>query len=203
MESTQIIVLKKTAYRENSWILNGISPDYGRLSLVFAGPRKSDEGTATADLYREFEVEFNYSEKSELQNVSSLELFTNFDAVAENPKNLTFLARIGDFLLKNAAENLPMPYTYDAMRNVLCHLLLPPETPGRWTMLESSVVIKIVYLSENGLLPECADAKQNELWENLVAAGVENTALPQVKGNYIESLNRYLSELMQFHHLAR
>ena len=99
--------------------------------------------------------------------------------------------------------NVPLPYTYDAFKSVLSQLCTPSGTPGCWNMVQCSVVIKTAYLYENGLLPEASDPRQNDFLENLVAAGIENSALPACRPDYWKTLNEWLSSLLDFHHLAR
>ena len=55
--TTQCIVLMKRPYRESALLLEGISPDIGRLSLVLhRGQKLSPTHFPAADLYREVEV---------------------------------------------------------------------------------------------------------------------------------------------------
>ena len=55
--STPVIVLSKTPYRESSLIVVGISPDYGKLSLVCNGAQKiGGTNFVTVDLFRELSV---------------------------------------------------------------------------------------------------------------------------------------------------
>ena len=202
--STQLIVLSKQSYRESSLLLAGLSPDCGRLSLVANGAQKlSAKNFPAVDLFRELEVEFDDGGKSDLHTARRMEIATEFDAIAADPRHFRMAGRIGSFLLKNAVPNVPLPYTYDAFKSVLSQLCTPSGTPGCWNMVQCSVVIKTAYLYENGLLPEASDPRQNDFLENLVAAGIENSALPACRPDYWKTLNEWLSSLLDFHHLAR
>ncbi len=202
--STQLIVLSKQPYRESSLLLSGLSPDFGRLNLVANGAQKlSAKNFPAVDLFRELEVEFDDAGKSDLHTARRLELAAEFDAIAADPRHFRMAGRIGSFLLKNAVPNVPLPYTYDAFKSVLSQLCTPSGTPGCWNMVQCSVVIKTAYLYENGLLPEASDPRQNDFLENLVAAGIENSALPACRPDYWKTLNEWLSSLLDFHHLAR
>ena len=202
--STQLIVLSKQSYRESSLLLAGLSPDCGRLSLVANGAQKlSAKNFPAVDLFRELEVEFDDGGKSDLHTARRLEIATEFDAIAADPRHFRMAGRIGSFLLKNAVPNVPLPYTNDAFKSVLSQLCTPSGTPGCWNMVQCSVVIKTAYLYENGLLPEASDPRQNDFLENLVAAGIENSALPACRPDYWKTLNEWLSSLLDFHHLAR
>lgn len=200
--ASQVIVLAKTPYRESALLLNGISPDYGKLSLVLHGALKSGGGGAEADLYRELEVEFKEEDKTTLYTVNSLELLTAFDAVAERTRPFLMAGRIGSFLLKNLPVGVPQPYTYDALRSILGHLS-GAMGEGEWTLEQCAVVIKTAYLYENGLLPEGASEKQRDFLENLVAAGIDNSELPKCAPGYWGQLNSWLNALLDYHQLAR
>ena len=83
MVSTQLIVLSKQPYKENALLLGGLSPDYGRVSLVANGAQKlSAKDFPAADLFRELEVEFDDSGNSDLHTAKKLELLFNFDRIA-------------------------------------------------------------------------------------------------------------------------
>lgn len=204
MIATQMIVLAKQPYKETSLLLSGLSPDYGRLNLVANGAQKlSEKKFPAADLFRELDVEFNEEGASDLFTARQLELTATFDALADNSKHFQLAGRIGGFLLKNSAPAVPLPLTYDALRCILEQLSLPDGTPGRWTMEQCAVVIRITYLYENGLLPEASSAKEGDFLENLVAAGVECSPLPDCNPEYWKTLNRWLSDLCDFHHLQK
>ena len=204
MISTQMIVLAKQPYKETSLLLSGLSPDYGRLNLVANGAQRlSEKQFPAADLFRELDVEFNEEGASDLFTARQLDLAASFDALADNPKHFQLAGRIGGFLLKNSAPAVPLPLTYDALRCILEQLSLPGDAPGRWTMEQCAVVIRITYLYENGLLPEASSAKEGDFLENLVAAGVECSPLPECNPEYWKTLNRWLSGLCDFHHLQK
>lgn len=206
--STQFIILAKRPYRETALLLDGISPDCGRLSLVLHGGQKlSEKSFPVADLFRELDVEFNDNERSTLHTATRAELAASFDAIADHPKNYALAGRIAAFLLKNMQPELPQPYTYDAFKSVLSQLAgigdpADPDAP-RWTMEQCAVVIKTAYLYENGLLPEARSEAQNDFLENLVAAGIDNSPLPECAPEYWGALNKWLNSLLEFHQLSK
>ncbi len=201
--SSQFIVLAKRPYRESALLLDGASPDYGRLSLVLHGGQKSSGGAfPAADLYRELEVEFREDEKSTLHTAGSVELLTSFDAVAEDTRAYLMAGRIASFLLKNLPHGIPQPYTYDSLRSVLCRLS-GQDGEGEWSLEQCAVVLKTAYLYENGLLPEGSGEQQRNFLENLVAAGIDNSELPSCDPGYWRRLNLWLNALLDYHQLSR
>ena len=204
MISTQMIVLAKQPYKEAALLLSGLSPDYGRLNLVANGAQKlSEKKFPAADLFRELEVEFNEEGASDLFTAKQLELAAAFDALADNPKHFQLAGRIGSFLLKNAVPAVPQPLTYDALRCILDQLSRPADAPERWTMEQCAVVIRATYLYENGMLPEVQSERESDFLENLVAAGVECSALPECRPDDWKTLNRWLGDLCDYHHLQK
>lgn len=203
ISTSQLIVLAKSPYRESALLLNGISPDYGRLSLVLHGAQKSSDGKLpAADLYRELDVEFKEEEKSSLYTATTVEVIAAFDAIADDTKAFLMAGRISSFLLKNLAPGVPQPYTYDALRSILFRLS-GGEGQGVWTLEQCAVVLKTTFLYENGLLPEAANGRQRDFLENLVAAGIDNSALPECAAGYWTKLNGWLNALLDYHQLAR
>ena len=203
ISSSQLIVLAKSPYRESALLLNGISPDYGRLSLVLHGAlRASDGKMPEVDLYRELEVEFKEEEKSTLYTVTTVEVIAAFDAVAEHTRGFMMAGRISSFLLKNLAPGVPQPYTYDAFRSILGRLAAG-EGQGNWTLEQCAVVLKTTFLYENGLLPEGTGERQRDFLENLVAAGIDDSELPECAAGYWTKLNGWLNALLDYHQLAR
>ena len=196
MISTEFIVLTKQPYRETSLLLNGFSPDFGRTALVAQGAMKiSEKNVPEADLYRELSVEFNEDKPGDLFTVRRMELITAFDGVADVPNHFKMAARIGSFLLKNVAPGVPMPYTYDTLRSVLTQLS-GGAVEAQWNLTQCAVVLKAVFLYENGMLPEVEDPRSSEFLEELIAAGIENSPLPECPPEYWSALNNWLSSLL-------
>ena len=184
-------------------LVSGISPDCGRLSLVVNKARSvSGKGEFSGvDIYREFDVSFPESENSTLFTASSIELTGAFDAISENIRNFKMAGKISHFLLKNMADGVPMPFTYDALRSVFAHLCgAVGGVP--WTLEQCSVVIKSVFLYENGMLPEQQGSGQ-EFLEGVIGAGVECGELPPGSSEYYTKLNNWFNTLIEYNHLER
>jgi hypothetical protein len=209
LETANLIVLRKTPYKETSLIVSGISPDFGKLDLLARGERKlSKKHFPAFDLFREVQVSFSETGKSELHTVTDAELVKSFDQVALIPDNFQFAANVGSFLLKNSAPQLPSPLTYDAYRNILENLcLVAQKQPAPWSIKQCSVIIKSTYLYENGLLPEdfssdnSRDQKFHELLEAIIAAGNEGAPLPKCPENYWPHLDKWLNSIIKYHQL--
>ena len=201
--STPLIVLSKSVYRESSLIVVGISPDYGKLQIVCNGALKvSGSDFPMVDLFRELSVEFTES-KTPLKTAREVELLSNFDGVADIAVNYRLAGKMGSFLLHNIQEELPLPYTYDSFRSVLCHLSGEAPEEERWSPMQCAVVLKTAYLCESGLLPQTQDERSSAFLENVVAAGIDNSELPKCPANYWAQLNDWLGTVMDLNGLRK
>lgn len=200
---TSFIVLKKEPYQDAHWLLYGISPDFGRMSLILYNGRKADKNNfPQADLFQEFDVAFDRRENSDLFTARELDLRTDLRSIADNMLNFKFAGKIAKFLLAHTECDLPFPFTYDAARNVFLQLILPDDTPGKWTLEEAAAAFKLCYLYEAGLLPEF-EGKVAELIENIISAVIEGALLPQQGQTYYKKLNEYCNSLLEYHNISR
>ena len=201
--TSQLIVLSKTPYRESSLLLNGVSPDMGRQSVLLHGGAKTAAGAApAADLYRELEIKFNDEVKSTLYTALECEVTGTFDAIADDTRAYLMAGKIGAFLLGNMQPGIAHPMTYDTLRSVFVQLSGAGEGE-KWTLEECAVAVKTAFLYENGMLPEGTSETQNEFLENLVASGIDNSPLPECPEGYFDQLNAWLNALIEYNHLTR
>ena len=63
-------------------------------------------------------------------------------------------------------------------------------------LAQNSVDCYAKFQCENGMLPEVEDPRRNEFLEELVAAGIENSPLPECRPEYWNALNNWLSSLL-------
>ena len=67
---TSFIVLKKDPYQDAHLLLYGISPDFGRMSLLVYNGRKADKNHfPQADLFQEFDVAFDKKDEFPVYSV--------------------------------------------------------------------------------------------------------------------------------------
>lgn len=201
--STPLIVLSKSPYRESSLIVVGISPDYGKLQLVCNGAQRiSGKDYVQVDLFRELSVEFTES-RSPLKTAREIEVLALNDKLPEYPVNFRLAGKMGAFLLANIKDDLPMPYTYDSFSSVLSHLSCEIPEDQRWSPMQCAVVLKTAFLCENGLLPQSGDERSSAFLENVVAAGIDNSALPKCPPEYWAKLNEWLGSVLDFNGLRK
>jgi len=196
-ERTTVIILRKTALREADIIASAVSPDWGRMELVAYGAQSiSGKKFPVLDCFNELEIGFEFSEKGPSKLLDA-ELITSFAPVADRLDIFRLAGKIGNFVLKNSAPELPMAIVYDTLRHVLGNLALNASQGGAlWSPEACGAVIKLACLQENGLLPEFEDAKVSAFFDSVIEAGLEGSALPPCAPDYWSKLTLYLNTLL-------
>ncbi len=203
MTSTELIVLRKTPYKESSLIISGLSPDYGRLDFMIRGARKfSKKKFPSVDLFREIHVEFQ-KRKDGLQTLYNTELVTHFDAIASIPDNYMKACQLAAFVLKNSKPMMNANDFYKAVKNAFDALSKGPLTLP-WIDLP-----KLVYFRENGLLPEALDGhranaskeEQKKLLQDIIDFAVGQREKPEFSRGYWKKLSDWIKSMSIYHNM--
>lgn len=201
--TSPFLILKKLPYRESALLLQGLSPDYGRLSFVLHGGQSLKKSAPEADIFREVEVEFEDDLSGrDMFTAKHLETITDFSALANNNRNYRMAVKIADFLLANSSGEV-LIHTYEVTKAVFANLAGFECGHELWDLTRCAVVLKAAFLCENGMLPEAVTQAQNEFLENLIASGVDNCHLPEAEAQYWNSLNEWLNQLITYHKLKK
>ncbi len=194
MERTTVIVLRKTLIRESDIMASAVSPDWGKMELVCYGAQSvSGKKFPVLDCFNELEIGFEPSDKGPVK-LTDAELITSFAPVADRLDIFKLAGKIGGFVLKNSAPELPMAIVYDTLRHVLGNLALNASgKEALWSPEACGAVIKLACLQENGLLPEFEDPKISAFFENVIEAGLEGAPLPPCEPGYWGRLTLYLN----------
>ena len=197
MERTTVIILRKTVLREADVIATAVSPDWGKLELVCYGAQSiSGKKFPVLDCFNELEIGFEPSDKGP-GKLTDAELITSFAPVADRLDIFRLAGKIGNFVLKNSAPDLPMAIVYDTLRHVLGNLALnAADGKALWSPEACGAVIKLACLQENGLLPEFDDPKISVFFDSVIEAGLEGAPLPQCAPGYWGKLSIYLNTLL-------
>ena len=197
MERTTVIILRKTVLREADVIATAVSPDWGKLELVCYGAQSiSGKKFPVLDCFNELEIGFEPSDKGP-GKLTDAELITSFAPVADRLDIFRLAGKIGNFVLKNSAPDLPMAIVYDTLRHVLGNLALnAADGKALWSPEACGAVIKLACLQENGLLPEFDDPKISAFFDSVIEAGLEGAPLPQCAPGYWGKLSIYLNTLL-------
>lgn len=196
-ERTTVIILRKTVIREADVIASAVSPDWGRMELVCYGAQSvSGKKFPVMDCFNELEIGFEFSDKGPCKLLDA-ELITSFAPVADRLDIFRLAGKIGSFVLKNSAPELPMAIVYDTLRHVLGNLALnAAQGKALWPPEACGAVIKLACLQENGLLPEFENPQISAFFDTVIEAGLEGAALPECPPDYWKKLTLYLNTLL-------
>ncbi|MBE6366688.1 MAG: hypothetical protein E7052_02105 [Lentisphaerae bacterium] len=197
MERTTVIILRKTLIREADIIATGVSPDWGAMELICYGAQSvSGKKFPVVDCFNELEIGFEPADKSPLKLLDA-ELITSFAPIADRLDIFRLAGKIGSFVLKNSAPELPMAIVYDTLRHVLGNLALNAANGSAlWSPEACGAVIKLACLQENGLLPEFENEQIVNFFDAVIEAGMEGAPLPQCAPGYWRQLTLYLNTLL-------
>lgn len=204
--STQCIVLRRMPYRETSFLVHTLSRDHGKVDLVVkgcAGNRGKSGKLDVPELFREYAVEYSPEKSrsgSSLHTPSSFELARLHDGVAKNINAYMESCRFVNFLLKNTREEQELQHTFQALSALLTHLA-EEEAKGKEEFLADLAFL--VYLNENGLLPEMQKEEDAAIFSALLAYGEgEMLQCPPYPEDYPARVHIYLHKLLACHHLS-
>lgn len=206
LQNTEMLILRKSPYRETSLIIAGITPEAGRLDLVVKGELAfGKKKFPVADLFREIQVEYARSPQSTLHNLRQAEVIASCgEELAAAPDNFLLASELGELILKTAKPDLPCPETFDAALNVLNMLGMidAGEPNAAAKRARCAAMMKLVILSENGLLPENLDpdpdvnVEKHDLLDHILAAAQGLDDPPVNTGRFWVQMNKWADLLI-------
>ncbi len=199
--TTELLILRKSPYRETSLIIAGVTPENGRLDLVVKGELAfSKKKFPVADLFREIQVEYAVSPQSTLHNLRQAEIIASCgEELAAVPDNFLLASELGELILKSTKPELPCPETFDAALNILGMLsqITPDDPNAAAKRARCAAMMKLVILSENGLLPENLDpdpdvnVEKHDLMDHILAAAQGLDEPPVNTGRFWVQMNKW------------
>ena len=147
---TRYMILRKTPFRDTSLVVAGISADYGRLDFVLKGARAiGKKQFPTADVFREFLLEFRPSRRAEsMPTLVSLDLTASHDGIAQSMDCYLAACSFAVETLRRAQPMLEMPLTWQAFSVMLTRMerSLSPKIP--------LMLARLAVLREHGMLSD-------------------------------------------------
>ena len=130
---TRYMILRKTPFRDTSLVVAGVSADYGRLDFVLKGARAIGKRQfPTADVFREFLLEFRPSRRPEsMPSLVSLDLTASHDGIAQSMDCYMAACAFASETLRRAQPMLEMPLAWQALSVMLTRMerTLSPQIP--------------------------------------------------------------------------
>jgi len=179
--TTELITLKRTPYSETSWVVVGLSPEHGLLSFMCRGARSvSKRRYSMVDVLQHVSVVYRQG-KSDLLTWRSGDLLVDYGGVARDYGLYQCAGWLMRFILLNVFAGVPQPGVFQALRTALARLCAGCNASPRVVGLSDAAIaaVCLVYLNENGLLPEFGEDPQTERQcEQLLLAGLGETEYP-------------------------
>ena len=145
---TRYMILRKTPFRDTSLVVAGISADHGRLDFVLKGARAiGKKQFPTADVFREFLLEFRPSRRPEsMPTAVSLDLTAAHDGIVQSMDCYLAACSFAAETLRRAQPMLEMPLAWQAFSVMLTRMeqTLSPQIP--------LMLARLAVLREHGLL---------------------------------------------------
>ena len=145
---TRYMILRKTPFRDTSLVVAGISAEHGRLDFVLKGARAiGKKQFPTADVFREFLLEFRPSRRAEsMPTAVSLDLTTAHDGIAQSMDCYLAACAFAAETLRRAQPMLEMPLAWQAFSVMLTRMerSLSPKIP--------LMLARLAVLREHGFL---------------------------------------------------
>ena len=145
---TRYMILRKTPFRDTSLVVAGISAEHGRLDFVLKGARAiGKKQFPTADVFREFLVEFRPSRRPEfMPSLVSMDLTAPHDGIAQSMDCYLAACAFAAETLRRAQPMLEMPLAWQAFSVMLTRMerSLSPKIP--------LMLARLAVLREHGFL---------------------------------------------------
>ena len=145
---TRYMILRKTPFRDTSLVVAGVSADYGRLDFVLKGARAIGKRQfPTADVFREFLLEFRPSRRAEsMPSLVSMDLTASHDGIAQSMDCYLAACAFASETLRRAQPMLEMPLAWQAFSVMLTRMerTLSPHIP--------LMLARLAVLREHGFL---------------------------------------------------
>ena len=147
---TRYMILRKTPFRDTSLVVAGISADHGRLDFVLKGARAiGKKQFPTADVFREFLIEFRPSRRAEsMPTLISMDLTASHDGIAQSIDCYLAACSFAAETLRRAQPMLEMPLSWQAFSVMLTRMerTSSPKIP--------LMLARLAVLREHGMLSD-------------------------------------------------
>src|SRR3989442_346624 len=134
IESAQGIILRTRPLTETSLIVNWLTPEFGRISTVAKGARRSKSPfLGKLDLFYEADLSFSRSRRSELHTLREVSLRNTHPALRRELGYLQQAAYFAALIEQTTEIETPLPEIFDLLRVLLD--ALPQRPPQSQTVL--------------------------------------------------------------------
>ena len=154
IESATGVILRTRPLTETSLIVLWLTREFGRISTVAKGARRSKSPFAgKLDLFYLADFSFSRSRRSELHALREVSLRQTRRALRTDLDRLRQAAYCAELITQTTETETPLPSVYDLMNGFLAHLVQNPSRP------QTVFAFEVKLLKELGLSPDFAEGK--------------------------------------------
>jgi DNA repair protein RecO len=157
MRDIHFIILNKQEILGNKQIINVLTDSYGRLTLVYRSNKKS----CLLDYFKVYFGTIREPSHSEMSNLNSCELISEFNNIPLNYKKFREGFEIIKFLLDNTITNTGNDILFTSLKKCLSNLNNVAEVTT-----EHISLMKLIFLYQEGLLPNNLSSTNSSVSES-------------------------------------
>ncbi len=195
MPQTKIIILRKTQYKENSLIVSGITPEFGKLDFIINSAKKTK--FPIVDMFRELDISFKHDD-GRFQKIYKTELVNNYDSIVQSYEVFEKYCELSKFILKHSFPMHESKQLYFALKTSLDIYVDSLNNDYEFTSILSESLIYFSFLYDGGFLP--VSSEHNELWFAQLADFINKENIDSIKKidcDYWSNFNPWLKELVK------
>ncbi len=193
MPQTEIIILRKTPYRENSLVISGITPKFGKLDFIVNSAKKTP--FPIIDIFREINILFKHND-GRFQKVYKTELINNYDSIALNYELFQEYCELSKFILNHSLAMHKSNLLYFALKTGLEAYTKTLNSEYTFTPILPKTLIHFAFLYDSGFLP--IDTNNKEWFAELANIIVKKNInqILKIDSSYWLEFNYWLSEIL-------
>ena len=203
-ESSPIIILGLSDYRESSLIVRGLTPAFGQIDFVVRGARSiKARSFPVIDLFRIIRGEFP-EQGGGLRPLYNVELLFRNDAIALDPEGYTTACRCALFVTRNSPADISQPVLFAAVKQ--CFNAISGRSVSGFSWL---TLLQLVFLYEQGLLPDMSSVSGDDTPEGaytrqlIGAAASPDVSFPPFDKEYWSVFSDWVASLCAYHGVAQ
>lgn len=127
---TEFLILRKIPYQDSRTIFSGISPEYGKLTVMLRlPPGGSRRNYRHGDIFQQWSIAFRPG-NAEIVTPARWELLREFSALATDSRRFEAACWLSRFVLANSVAGAPAPELFRALYVAMVRLAekrIPPE----------------------------------------------------------------------------
>lgn len=195
MIETEVIILKTTPFQDTSLIVQGLSPELGRISIYAKAARKiSKRAFPNIGLFRVLSITVTEPKSGDLYKLHNCEVIEINDSIAGYPDLVDFASAIGLFSLSSSFTNIPCPLYFHIFKECLSNLCDRSLPFSAW-------ICRLVtcHLMEQGLFPDITlSATQQMTIESLLNAEHNSLIELNLNDKQWENLHKWILKTAEF-----